>query len=267
MSNANPAPGSGKPDNGPLDPNLNPNSPTDRAFLLRSRNWSEKLRAEEFAPASHQNDPAARESHRQSEAFNAQAHRALQDIPVPAGLRDRILAQQKIVQVPYWRTPRAIALAAALAFMATGLTFWITAPREDHTYAGFRSRMVGFAIRQYDMDLHTNQLAAVQSYLAEKGAPSNFTLPTTLAATAVKGGKSLSWQGKPVGMVCFGLGNETLYMFVVEAPIPGNPTNSTSPPQLAPFKGLATATWSSGDKTFLLAGEVPLEELERLVKS
>jgi hypothetical protein len=255
-------------------------SPEDREALLRSRNWSEKLRDEEPkpTPASFQNDPAAHEMHRRSEAFNAQAHRALNQIPVPSDLRAKILAkaqaahpektqsqspEPKIITVPHWRTPRAIALAAALAFMATGITFWITAPRENQSFAGYRSRMIGFALREYRMDIHTNNLAEVQKFLAQNGAPAEFNLPSPLAQTPVKGGATLTWQGRPVSMVCFDRLNTTLYMFVIDqTAAPVNPAQ-----EISTFKNLATATWTSGEKTFLLAGRVPLEELERLVKS
>lgn len=203
--------------------------------------------------------------------FDRRVREAFASIPIPPDLRDKIVAQQKIISVPFWRRSNgakaALALAAAVALLATGLLFWNNAPREDKTFAGFRSRMVSFALRNYDMDLHTNQLAAVQSYLAGKGAPADFPLPPTLAASAVKGGKSLLWQGKPVGMVCFGHGDETLYMFVIDSPLPGTPTNAAAPPAIGTYKSLATATWTTGDKTFLLAGRISAPDLERLVKS
>jgi hypothetical protein len=206
-----------------------------------------------------------------TEEFDSRVREAFASIPVPPNLREQILARGKIISVPFWRrssTAKAtLALAAAVVLVATGLIFWNNAPREDKTFAGFRSRMVSFALRSYDMDLHTNQLAAVQSYLATKGAPADFPLPPTLAATTVKGGKSLLWQGKPVGMVCFGHGNETLYMFVIDSPLPGTPTNAAAPPAIATYKNLATATWTTGDKTFFLAGRIPATDLERLVKS
>ena len=239
-----------------------PLSPIDREAALRTRTWSDNLRAEEPAPPSAQDNPNLRQQVEQNARFNARAHEVLAEIPVPQGLRDKILAQQKIVVVPYWRTPRAIALAAAMAFLATGLLFWIIGPREDRTFAGFRSRMVSFALREYRMDIHTRDLAEVQSFLRKNGAPSAFELPTALAQTPIKGGATLFWQGKPVSMVCFDRLNTTLYMFVVDSP--SGPIQTA---QVESFKNIGTATWTSGNKTFLLAGSIPLEELARLVKS
>jgi hypothetical protein len=206
-----------------------------------------------------------------ADEFDARVREAFASIPVPPNLRAQILAQRKIISVPFWRgsntAKAALALAAAVVLLATGLLFWNNAPREDNAFAGFRSRMVSFALRRYDMDLHTNQLAAVKNYLATQGAPADFPLPPTLAASTVIGGKSLSWQGKPVGMVCFGHGKEVLYMFVIDTPLPGTPTNAAAPPVIGTYKNLATATWTTGDKTFFLAGRIAASDLERLVKS
>ena len=240
------------------------NGQEKREALLRARNWSEKVRDPESSMEAAEGDPALANLQQQSEQFNARVHQALAEIPVPPALRDQILARNKVITVPYWRTPRAIAMAAALAFMATGLFFWTTAKfgGEDRTFAGFRSRMVGFALREYRMDIHTNSLPEVQKYLARQGAPAEFSLPPILAQTPVKGGAALTWQGQPVSMVCFDKLNRTLYMFVIEHG--AAPVDERS---LAPFKTVATATWTAGGKTFLLAGDVPLSELDTLTKS
>jgi hypothetical protein len=235
-----------------------------REALLRARNWSEKVHDPESTRGAAATDPAFEQLQQQSEQFNARVHQALAEIPVPPGLRDQILARNKVITVPYWRTPRAIAMAAALAFMATGLFFWTTAKfgGEDRTFAGFRARMIGFALREYRMDIHTNSLPVVQKYLADQGAPAEFTLPPTLAQTPVKGGAALTWQGQPVSMVCFDKLNTTLYMFVIEDR--AAPVNERV---VAPFKTVSTVTWTAEGKTFLLTGDVPLNELDLLTKS
>jgi len=240
------------------------NTDEKREALLRARNWSEKVRDAESSMEAGGNDAALTTLQQRSEQFNALVHQALADIPIPADLRDQILARNKVITVPYWRTPRAIAMAAALAFMATGLFFWTTAKLggEDRTFAGFRSRMIGFALREYRMDIHTNSLPVVQKYLADQGAPAEFTLPPTLAQTPVKGGAALTWQGQPVSMVCFDKLNTTLYMFVIEDRVA-----AVQERVVAPFKTVATATWTSNGKTFLLTGDVPLSELDLLTKS
>jgi hypothetical protein len=242
-----------KPGRSPVDKN--------REELIRSRNWSQKFSDEQPAPPL---APAEAGLQRQSEQFNARVHQELAGIPVPPTLRDQILARRIIIPVPFWKEPRALAaIAATILLLVTGLVFLTRPPQEDQTFAGFRSRMVGFALREYRMDIHTNQLAAVQTFLAEKGAPAQFSLPAPLANTPVKGGAKLSWQGKPVGMVCFsGAKGQTLYMFVIDSTLAANTT-----PEVSNFKSLATATWSADGKTFLLAAPLPSIEVERLVRT
>mgnify|MGYP003574968450 CR=1 FL=1 len=237
----------------------------EREELLRTRTWSNKVR-QENAPAP--SDTALQERHEQSAEFNARVHQVLAEIPVPPTLRAQICARRNIIQVPSWREPRRFwavaAMAALLAILATGLFLWNRPPAEDTTYAAFRSQMVGFALREYSMDIHTNQLGEVRAHLAANGAPANFQLPSPLAQAPVKGCKRLSWHGNPVGMVCFGASNgETLDMFVIDSAHAVNAADFN----LEIIKNLPTATWQSGGKTFLLAGNIPVTELEKLVKS
>lgn len=229
-----------------------------REELLRSRNWSEKEKDSARSPA----EPGSYET--QCHDFNARVHQELAAIPVPPTLRDQILARRKIIVVPFWKKPAAIAaMAAAFLILTTGLLFWNQVRTEDQTFAGFRARMVGFALREYRMDIHTQQLLEVQKFLAQNGAPSQFNLPAAMAATPVKGGAKLSWQGKPVGMICFtGAGGETLYMFIIESALAAHPA-----PAVAAFKSLSTAAWTSDGKTFLVAAPLPAAELEKLVKT
>jgi hypothetical protein len=245
----------------------------EREEMRLARPWLKNAAGQTDRPAendssrngSPQNNPDLERARKQSAEFNARVHHALAEIPVPPELRERILARRKIIPVRGWRRHQsALAMAAAFVILgALAVVFWRPSS-EDLTFEGFRSRMVAFAVRQYRMDIHTNQLAVVRSHLARQGAPADFGLPPALAARPVIGGASLAWQGKPVGMVCFSATNgQTLYMFVI---------NSADAPGSAEFeassrKTLGTVTWRAAGKTFLIAGDVPVAELEKLVKS
>ena len=236
----------------------------NREELRRARDWSKKLQ-EESSSSVPENDPELEQFRKQSAEFNARVHQALAEIPVPSNLREQILARSKIVPVRGWRQHQhRLAMAAGFVLLGALAILWMRPPREDTTYVGFRSRMVAFAVRQYSMDLHTNQLAAVKSYLARNGAPADFTLPAGLAASPVVGGAKLSWQGKPVGMVCFtATSGQTLYMFAIDS---ANAPGAGATLETSKEKNLSSVTWQSAGRTFLLAGDVPLPDLERLVK-
>lgn len=238
-----------------------------KEVLLRSRPWSpRKTDEEETAAKLAESESDLRDLQKRQEEFNARVRHELAGIPVPSGLRDQILARKKIVRIPCWRQPRfALAIAAAFIFLAVGTFYWAR-PREDKTFAGFRSRMVGFAVREYRMDKFTTNMVELRDFLATGGRPADFPLPQELAKVPLKGGARLSWQGQPVSMVCFDWDKkETLYMFVIDAPAAAPP--ETAAAQLKPLKRLNTATWTAGGKTFVLAGRLPENELAKLVSS
>lgn len=200
----------------------------------------------------------------QRERFDAKVRQELRAIQPPADLRDRILreaskgtATTKVVRFPLWPV---LAAAAALLLLAALTINFLPRGSEDRTFEGFQNRMASFAVRQYSMDIFTNDLAAVRTYMKQKDAPADFELPTPLASTPVKGGARLSWQGQPVSMVCFqGPAEKTLYLFIIESGAVASPPTS---PQHNTIKGLSSAAWNTSGKTYLLAADLPEPQLK-----
>ncbi len=103
------------------------------------------------------------------------------------------------------------------------------------------------------MDIRTNNLDAVQRDLAARGAPTGYSIPKGLQQLALTGGGALRWHDNPVAMVCFDRGdNQMLFLFVMNRSAVKDPPPET--PTTANVRGLATTSWSVGDKTYLLAG-------------
>jgi hypothetical protein len=229
----------------------------DKEAMLRARPWAPDQEDQKQA------QDASPEVYQQQKQFNARVHDELAAIPVPTALRDQILARRKVIRITQWHRARSILpMAAALVLLAAGVFYWLR-PKEDLTIAGFRSRMVGSAVRVYEMDWSTDDLSVLKQRLAAKGTPAEFTLPPRLAAVPLKGGKAYTWQGKPVSMVCFNwTPTEILYMFVLGETL-ADP--ATLQPQLV--KKLNTITWEADGKTFLLAGPISQEHLRELTKS
>jgi hypothetical protein len=231
--------------------------------LLRSRPWAPTPEEDQHLSRAAAADPNLAKLLEQQQRLNTRLHDELAAISIPNTLRDQILARPKIIRVSAWRKSQPfLAIAAAIVLIAGGLFYWLPA-REDTSVAGFRSRMVGFAVREYRMDLFTNDPATLNRYLAAKGDPTQFRLPQKLQSLPLKGGASLTWQGKPVSMICFDWSpKETLYMFVLDQPLTPATTAQTQP-----LKGLNTATWTADGKTFILAGRIPEQNLAELVRS
>jgi hypothetical protein len=211
------------------------------------------------------NDPELSQWLEQHREFTANITKQFHAIEPPADLKARIMAGAKApVEGP--RPVRRLALwaaAAAIILVVASVDFWISRNNADaRTFANFRSRMTSFALRTYQMDIVTNNAAAVRDYLAAKGAPADFPLTPSLEKLPVKGGGRLSWQNQPVAMMCFALANnETAFMFVIDQKGVEKPVRA---PQLKSGPGVNSVTWSKEGKLYLLAASETPEKLAAL---
>jgi len=236
-----------------------------KAILVSYRPGSTDARDPEVAEALAlaQSDPELGKWLEQQFDFHRSVRQAFHDIPTPDNLRDRILARPEIVAPPFWTRRQGLLAAAATIVAFFGLlAFWLRAPSGD-AFQTFRTRMVRTVLRQYSMGIETNDIAQVRSYLSTRNAPSNFVLRPGLAQLPVTGAGVLSWQRERVSMVCLNGGAKqgTLFLFVVDrAAVKGPPSNS---PVLVPVSKLMTASWTAGDRTYVLAGRGDKEALQR----
>jgi len=205
--------------------------------------------------------------------FHQSLARSLRAVPVPVELARSLLPSPAPRHSPpissAFRTPHSALrtrswLAWAAVFLVAALlaTFWLRRGPGEDGFATFRSRMVRSALREYRMDVVTNDFATIQSYLARHDAPSELKLDGGLARLPAVGGGLLSWQGRKVAMVCFGGEQQMFYLFVVNQdsvrqPPPDQPT-------FAQENQLATASWSHRGLSYLLAGDVSERTLRQL---
>ncbi len=190
----------------------------------------------------------------------------------PPDLRERILARRSVI-VPLWRRLEVLLLAACLVLATVLAVLWT--PRmpqraqpgaDEPSVANFQSRMVGFAIRLYRMDIVTQDFNDVRHYLSQHGAPADINLTPGLQPMPVKGGAKLLWHGNPVSMVCFHFStNDTLYMFVMDerAIQKGDPPGTT--PFIEEVGGISTAIWRNAGKVYLVAAPADPGVLKQLV--
>jgi hypothetical protein len=209
-------------------------------------------------------DSELREWFGMQQQIQEQIRRELRGVAAPKELRDRILQQYKIIPVTFWSGPKRLLAVAAIALFASGLLLWMRPHDVSHTFASFRSRMVGEVLRVYAMDILTNNPSEVRKYLAEKGAPADFGLPRNLEKLPVLGGGRLYWGAKPVAMMCFeGKSKETLFLFVLKANEVSSP-DGLERPVIENVKGLPSASWKQGENIYVLAGRIDPNELLRL---
>jgi uncharacterized membrane protein YbaN (DUF454 family) len=183
-------------------------------------------------------------------------------IAAPEGLKEQIISEHKArSMIVWWRHPAALAVAATVVLLLSLSPLFFRA-RGDDTFAHYQSRMLSAALRGYSMDLETNSLQEVSRFLAHHQAPADFFLPEGLQKMATATGCAVQiWQNARVSMVCFHTGKplapgekSDLWLFVIERSSLKDAVASESP-QFARVNRLITATWTRGDKVYLLGME------------
>ncbi|MDE3065945.1 MAG: hypothetical protein KGJ60_00195 [Verrucomicrobiota bacterium] len=205
------------------------------------------------------NDPALGRWLEDHDARQNTLRDRFRQIAAPAGLKEQIISEETARRKAIFRQPRLILAAAASVVALLALTtLWFRSGGGDNTFAIYRSRMSGIALRGYAMDLTTNDPTQIRAYLARHGAPADYVLPAPLQKTTLTGCAIERWQGAAVSMICFRTARplppgqrSDLWLFVVErAAVKDAPV--AAPPQLAGVNRLFTAAWTEGGKLYLL---------------
>src|SRR6266849_9238875 len=146
------------------------NSRLAKEILLRYRPGTADASDPEFAEALEQakRDPELGRWFAQHQAFHNTIRERFKQLPVPAGLKEEILAGYRPAVIPvWWQQPAFQALAAAAAIvMLIGVALFWSRPREDRSFAAFQSSVVRNAQRGYVMDITTTNLGEGRQYLA-----------------------------------------------------------------------------------------------------
>jgi hypothetical protein len=183
------------------------------------------------------------------------------EIPIPPDLKSRILSnrtrREKII-----RFPQILSAAAAIALLISLATFLWPAGKSDR-FTAFRQSMVTRVLRNYRMQMVTTNLAEVRQFLQSKNAHGDYVLTEQLQKLPAEGSDVFTWHGRQVSLICLNGGaRNDLYLFVVDrGKLAGAPESAA--PRFAQVNKLMTATWTSGDNLYLLAGPGDEESLRR----
>jgi len=175
----------------------------------------------------------------------------------PAHLKSQLLAQTKIIRsVVWWRRQPVmrLAMAACLALLVTVTTVWFTTARADG-FTKYRTEMAEFTAHKLDrLDLMSRDLTEVRRWLAQKESHGDLLLPAGLDGRPSLGCRVLHWKGHKVSLVCFELENKQVaHLLVVDiSAFKDAPTES---PVFNQFGNVATASWSRGGKTYVIASK------------
>jgi hypothetical protein len=228
-----------------------------------------------------QHDPALAQWFTEHCTSYEAVRRTLHQTPVPAGLREAILqAHGQRHPAGRWPQPALLAPAVVVAIIVITVIAYgvyrhraaVTPPRD---FAAYLQTMTRVAAGRYMMAIETAEPDVLRHYLATAHAPTDYALPRGLRVLRLEGGLVVEWFGHKVAMLCFAQDDEEphdkdtkddhdAWFFVVSrTALPDAPASEA--PQFAPTHGLITASWSRGDKTYMLATRGAQATLERLL--
>jgi len=237
------------------------NSEQAKEILLLYRPGMDEAEDPDFAAALElsRREPQLAEWFRQHREFQQAMCSRFQQIAVPEGLKEQILSERKSATTASRRQTLMVAGFSAAVFCAVllVLTLHHRQPGEDNSFAHYRAMMIGKVRRDYPkMDIETNNLEAIHTYLAAQGR-GDYVLTPGLAQSAGTGCAVFDWHQKKVTMVCFNSGRNgpgktpDVFLFVVDASAL-NHVPQTNQAQVETINRLPTATWSAGGKVYML---------------
>ena len=198
-------------------------------------------------------------------AVQDEIRRAFRNISPPDALKEQIISERPWHTRPVTARHLMAMAVVALVLFAGGWWWSGLEPREDNSFTGYRSRMVGTALRAYGMQLATNDLASIRLFLKQQGAPGDFESPAGLVEATGTGCLTVPWRGSKVSMICFktgrplppGQASDVWFFVIAHAVVPDAPTGA---PQIATVNEVITASWTRAGKTYVLAvaGDEPL---------
>ena len=197
-------------------------------------------------------DPELARWFEQLQAADDAIRRQLRETPVPLGLKQRILAEQKVARPDFgWRQPVLVAAAAAAVIVLGVLSAWIFNRSAGNGLSAYRADMVRYVSTSYnDRFIKAASFDQLRQVLGARQWPTDFIVPDRLQSVTVVGGGAVEWKGHKVALACMKEGRHGLWLFVIEkSALPDAPKVET--PHVDLIDGTPTAAWSQAGNVYL----------------
>jgi len=199
----------------------------------------------------------------------------LKQIEVPADLKRRIvvdnLARKRITAFPgpaVW-----LAAAAVLVLVAVGAWRFFRPAAPAYSFAELENYVVLGTQRGYPMKIVTTNDVAMRKFLAAKQCPSDYSVPKPIEKLPLIGGTDEDWYSKKCSLVCYNAGKTStgrlndLWLFVVRRSDFLASSLPASNPQFTKIRERTAASWTDGDKVYILAGLGDQSELQQFLQN
>ena len=140
----------------------------------------------------------------------------LKSVPVPFGLKTRILANVAPRAATRLRWVPALASAAAALFV---LAVLISVSRgwgqPSGSVSDYEQEMMSFVKLEPPLEMESLEIGPIKQWIAERKAPLA-DIPPGIAAVETMGCRILSFRGHPVTLICFCHGNTVAHLFMID---------------------------------------------------
>ena len=132
--------------------------------------------------------------------------------------------------------------------------------RPENAFTAYRTGMVQYVAAGYKMDLRADNFDALRQVFIKNGWPADYVVPPGLKQLTVEGGCQNQWRGHKVSLLCLEAKNHDVWLLVTER----NSVSHAPPssPVFAKEGKIATASWTTGHLTYVLATEGDEAELK-----
>jgi hypothetical protein len=176
----------------------------------------------------------------------------LAPLPVPFGLKTRILATAALAPPRKWRWLPALGLTAAGLFvLAQVVSLQRGMAQHSGSLAEYEQEMLSFVQLQPPLEMESPKIGPIRQWLAQHKAPLA-DIPPTIAAVETMGCRVFSFRGHQVTLICFCHGQTVAHLFMVDrAALTG--FKPLSPPRIAEEGVWTAASWTNENFAYLLA--------------
>lgn len=193
--------------------------------------------------------------------------KALCAVPVPGGLRERLLKLEStrgVASTPWMRRQVVKALAAA-ALIGIATFLWRMFFRSPTAGGTWQDQALA-QVAQLDsgalhLDRETNDYDTIKNYLQQQGSPVPGDLPGHLTANPRVGCKVIEVKGHKATVVCFEIAPGLLAHLVVLNVGPEVSKVPVGHPAFDSEGKWQMASWSDGKKTYMLGTRADREKL------
>jgi hypothetical protein len=183
-------------------------------------------------------------------------------ITPPEGLKEQIVSERRVQAIPVWKRAVLFAGVVAIAVLAvSGLKSVWPHPPEPHDFAAYRGHMISLAERGYYMDQYTSDLDQIRLYFTHEKTVSDYVVPDALQKNAKAAGCiATTWRNKQVAMICFrtdrapgAKDKPDLWLFITDRSTTEDMPATAVPRFEKGNDGIVTASWTLGNRTYVLA--------------